>query len=126
MSNVEIVKTKFIAGIWHGVVSGSGGSQTDEPLIEVIHDGKPIDCFSLVRSEVDAQQWDLEIKVPVECIGDGVQTLAITDARSGATLQNIVIFGGEDIDEDHRASLALLRGEVEMLKSAFRRHCNGA
>ena len=41
----------------------------------------------------------------------------------GTVLDRITLMAGAALDEDIRAEIALLRDELELLKSAFRRHC---
>ena len=61
--------------------------------------------------------------MPVEAVGDGVQTFLILDMRRDTVLTSFSLLGGEALSEDMRAEMALLRAELDMLKRAFRRHC---
>jgi hypothetical protein len=63
------------------------------------------------------------VPLPASVIADGVQTVLITDAESGARLASIPILSGSALEEDLRAEVGLLRSELDMLKRAFRRHC---
>jgi hypothetical protein len=118
MSDLSLTKTKIQSGVWQGVVTG-GESQ---PKISVTHLGQPIDGVSLAEGR-DESTWLLQIPIPADAIADGVQTLLITDAETDDLLDRITLIAGEELDEDLRAEVDLLRAELDMLKRAFRRHC---
>jgi hypothetical protein len=118
MSDLSLTKTKIQSGVWQGVVTG-GESQ---PKISVMHLGQPIEGVSLSQGR-DESTWLLQIPIPADAIADGVQTLLITDAETDDLLDRITLIAGEELDEDLRAEVDLLRAELDMLKRAFRRHC---
>ena len=67
--------------------------------------------------------WLVQVPVPPEAIGDGVQTFLIGDVRGDSVLSSFTLIAGEALGEDIRAEVELLRAELDMLKRAFRRHC---
>ena len=68
-----------------------------------------------------ADGLELAVRVPAEILGDGVTTVLVTDAASGARLGSFAILAGEAVEGDLRAELDLMRAELDMLKKAFRR-----
>lgn len=107
--------SRFRAGAWEGVWAG------EEPRdLTVWHLDRSLAGMSVCRDE-DRGRWHLRQPVPAELIDDGVQTFVL---RSGAEmLGSFTIIAGAPLDCDLRAEISLLRAELDLLKSAFRRHC---
>ena len=118
MSDLSLTKTKMQSGIWQGVLTGGASA----PKISVTHLGQPVEGISLSEGR-DESTWLLQIPIPADAISDGVQTLLITDTETGDLLDSITLIAGEELDDDLRAEVDLLRAELDMLKRAFRRHC---
>ena len=68
-------------------------------------------------------RWLVQVPVPLEAVGDGVQTFLIVDATIDEVLESFTLISGEALGDDIRAEVELLRAELDMLKRAFRRHC---
>ncbi len=119
MSEYTLTKTRFREGVWHGLLSGPAGSQ---PEITVMLDDRPVRGVTLADMGTPGH-WALEVPVPIEAVGDGVQTFLISEAAGGTLLESFTLIAGEAMGEDIRAEMALLRAELDMLKRAFRRHC---
>jgi len=119
MADLEVTKTRFLAGIWEGVVRGGPGG---EPVIAVSHLGKPV-AFELSARAAAAGEWVLRIPVPAGLLADGVQVFLISEKDGGDKLADFTILTGEPLEDDIRAETELLRAELDMLKRAFRRHC---
>jgi len=51
------------------------------------------------------------------------ENFIISDGKTGMTLNSFALLFGEVLAEDIRAEMGLLREELDLLKSAFRRHC---
>jgi len=116
---LKLIKTRMIAGVWEGVLEGAD----DVPAqIGASHLGEPLDGVTVERDPQDAH-WVVHVPVPAHLLSDGVQTFVIFDVETQETLNSFTIFAGEALAEDIRAEMALLREELDMLKSAFRRHC---
>ncbi|MEE9426752.1 MAG: hypothetical protein V3V25_01270 [Paracoccaceae bacterium] len=120
MSELEATKTRFFAGSWEGVITGTENGNT--PAIEVSHLGKAVE-FSIINQENNPEIWVLKIPVPPELLSDGVQVFLINNKDNGKKLTSFTIVTGEPLDDDIRAESELLRAELDMLKRAFRRHC---
>lgn len=117
MSDLTLTKTRLLAGVWEGVLTGHTGD--DAPDLRLSHQTNPVD--GLVVEHVDGS-WYVKAPIPTELIADGVQVFVISDA-SGETLADFTLISGEALAEDIRGEMALLREELDMLKRAFRRHC---
>ncbi len=119
MSDLVVTKTKMQSGVWEGVVSGSG---EQAPAVAVTHLEKPVPDVALTAIG-ESGEWLLRVPVPADAIADGVQTLLISDAGTGALLERVTLITGEALSDDLRAEVDLLRAELDLLKRAFRRHC---
>ena len=121
MSAYSLTKTRFREGLWEGLLVAETGA-TAPPEIGVTLNDRPVRGVTVIKAAEEGR-WAVEIPVPVEAVGDGVQTFLITDTAAGVTLDSFTMIAGEPMGEDIRAELALLRAELDMLKRAFRRHC---
>ena len=121
MSDFTVTRKRIHAGIWEGVVAGSG-SNDDPADIEVTHLEQPIHSTSLTKDTTPGQ-WQLRIAIPPELLSDGVQVFLINDKKTGEKLDSFTIVTGEALEDDIRSEVELLRAELDMLKRAFRRHC---
>jgi hypothetical protein len=119
MSDLTLTKTRFLDGVWEGLVLQTGGSDL-MPSIAVTHQDRSVEGIELTASDVG---WVLRIPIPSQAIADGVQTLLIVDTASDQCLDSIIFVAGDPLAEDIRAEIDLLRAELDMLTRAFRRHC---
>lgn len=122
MSDFEVSKTRFAAGIWEAIVQNTAGSDA-EPEIGVSHLGQPLDDVALTADDSQTGRWFLQVHVPIETLGDGVQVYLVNDRETGDKLASFTIVSGEPLEDDIRAEVELLRAELDMMKRAFRRHC---
>lgn len=104
-------------GIWQGVLRAEGAM----PAIEAIHDGHALPGLTVAAAGPGL--WSLRLPVPSSLLSDGVQTVVLRDATTGAAAGHFTIIAGVAMEDDIRAELDLLRAELDMLKRAFRRHC---
>lgn len=116
MTAWTLTKTRLAGGIWEGELTGAGAA---EPAISVTHMGIPLSGVELTQ-DTARNIWQVRVPVPVELIGDGVQTFLMSDP-DGVTLASFALLSGEALAEDIRAEVDLLRAELEMFKRAFRR-----
>jgi hypothetical protein len=115
MAEVELTELEMRAGVWQGRLTGAETA----PDVEVTHLGVALDGVEL-RADA-AGGFVLNVPVPAETLGDGVQTYLITDRKTGVRLGSFSIVAGRPLEADLRAELDLMRAELDMLKSAFRR-----
>ena len=117
MTKFHFVTTEMRAGTWHGTLTGAGADFE----VQVLHDGTLLEN---VTCHYDAQHDLSHIKVPIarSLINEGLQTFIVSD-KNGHKLAHFTLLAGDALADDLRAEIALLRAELDMLKSAFRTHC---
>ena len=124
MTDYDLVKTRFAAGVWEGVVTArTSGAPAPDIVVSVLD--RTLEGVQLVPSD-EPGAWSLRIPVPADAIGEGVQTFLIRETSGDEVLARFSIAAGEILDDDIAAELSLLRAELDMLKRAFRRHCREA
>ncbi|MHA6324711.1 hypothetical protein [Roseivivax sp. CAU 1753] len=121
MTVYTLTKTRFKEGVWEGLLTAET-QDAPTPEVAVSLADMPVGGVKVSALGV-AGQWLLEIPVPIEAMGDGVQTILVTDANADVTLGAFTMIAGDALAEDIRAEIELLRAELDMLKRAFRRHC---
>lgn len=122
MADLTLTKTRLISGRWEGVLD-AGPDTVLAPQIAVSHLDTPVEGVTLNPDAATAGRWFVEITLPETVMTDGIQTVLVSDAATGETLEAITLLSGEPLDHDIRAEIDLLRAELDMLKKAFRRHC---
>ncbi|PWE33457.1 hypothetical protein DDZ14_04470 [Maritimibacter sp. 55A14] len=120
--SLTLTKTRIHAGIYEGVLADSSGGE-GKPQVMVLHQSLPLDGLVLTEHPDRARCWYLSVPIPAEVLGDGVQTFLVKEETTGDTLDVFSIVTGAPLEDDIRAEVELLRAELDMLKSAFRRHC---
>lgn len=118
MTMLTLTKTRLIAGVWEGELRGAGDTP---PALQVLHEGEIVAGLESQHNP-QANCWHIRVPVPAHLISDGIQTFIISDTQ-GHTLARFALLSGEALGEDIRAEVALLRAELDLLKSAFRNHC---
>ncbi|MCT4553172.1 MAG: hypothetical protein N4A53_00635 [Pelagimonas sp.] len=121
MSAFDLTKTRFREGVWEGLLTSSD-PDGPQPEITVSLADRPVRGVAITATSKPGR-WVLEIPVPAEAVGDGVQTFVIRDAIAESVLGSFTLIAGEALGDDIRAEMDLLRAELDMLKRAFRRHC---
>ncbi|MFD1342737.1 hypothetical protein [Litorisediminicola beolgyonensis] len=121
MDTYTLEKLRFASGVWEGLILAAD-AEARTPQVAVSLYDRPVDGASISETD-EAGRWLLRVPIPPEMIGDGVQTVLISEADSGVTLGSFSMISGEALGDDLRAEVALLREELDMLKRAFRRHC---
>lgn len=112
---VELLRSSIQSGVWRGEFSGF----SEKPSILVMHLGKVLADVNV--SKLDNDNWTVAAPIPSDTIADGVQTFLVQDS-SGTTLTTFSMIAGDVLDQDLRAEINLLREELDLLKTAFRRH----
>lgn len=119
MTDLSLVKTRIHAGIWEGVLSGE---VPGIPKIQVFHLDRQIRSVDVSPDPAPGTTWTVKIAIPPDLLSDGVQTFVI-QTESGDKLASFSVVTGEPLDDDLRAEIDLIRAELDILKRAFRRHC---
>ncbi|WP_137702546.1 hypothetical protein [Marimonas lutisalis] len=120
MSDLTLTKTRMKEGVWEGLLRRDGEDGAP-PQIVVTLDEQTIPGIEVIPDQQGG--WGLRVPVPLEAIGDGVQTFLIREKDTADKLGAFTLIAGEAIEDDIRAEMDLLRAELDMLKRAFRRHC---
>lgn len=115
-----LTKIRFAEGVWEGRLDGMAAGRA--PQITASHEGRVLEGVA-AEPLANGQGWHLRVPVPSDVVGDGLHTILLSDADTGARLGSIAIAAGDPLAEDMRAELDLLRAELDLLKRAFRRHC---
>lgn len=121
MTTYTLIKTRFKEGIWEGLVTADT-PDAPAPDINVTLLDRPVPDVTVMETTAPGR-YALQFPIPREAIGDGVQTLLISDQSSGDVLESFSIMAGEVLSDDFRSEVTLLRAELDLLKRAFRRHC---
>ncbi|WP_163847516.1 hypothetical protein [Pseudooceanicola aestuarii] len=116
----RLTKTRLFEGVWEGVLEGPQGDHA--PDLAVTLDGDPLAGVEITAADAPGE-WLVRVAVPVAAIRDGIQTVLITEAGSGAVLNSFAVLAGDSAAGSLQAEVDLLRSELDMLKRAFRRHC---
>ncbi len=111
-------KTRLRAGIWQGVLTLDKG---EAPEIDVMHLEAPLSGVTV--KPMQSSEYLVSVPIPLRALNDGVQTFIVQSSKGGETLASFSIIAGSALDDDLRAEIELLRGELDLLKRAFRRHC---
>lgn len=121
MSGYVLTKTRFKEGQWEGLLKARSETAPAPDIAVTLRDA-PVPGVVLTQTDRDGC-WIVQVPVPREAVGDGVQTFLILDANSDTVLESFTLIAGEVLGDDIRAEVELLRAELDMLKRAFRRHC---
>ena len=116
MSHPHFIHTAVNAGVWEGTLAGAG---TEAPVLKATHDGQALPDIALDHDAVNGV-WHVRIPLPSRLINEDLQVVVITDG-AGHRLGHFSVLAGDLLSEDLRAEIALLRAEVDMLKSALRK-----
>ena len=112
---VNLIRSSISGGLWRGEFEGFA----DAPAVVVLHLGTPLDDVSTLQLE--SGNWEVSVPIPSSVLTDGVLTFVVQD-QNDKTLATFTIIAGEPFAEDLRAEINLLREELDLIKSAFRRH----
>jgi hypothetical protein len=117
MAGLTLTRTRLLAGVWEGILTGARGT----PALEALHRDRPVEGLS-VSETGEPGRYAVRLPLPAEAIAEGVETVLIRDRATGETLDHVTIAAGPAAEADLRAEIALLRAEMDLLKAAFRRH----
>lgn len=121
MSQLEVIPFRLDHGVWEGRLSQPEDTQ-DAPGLEARYRGDIIADLS-VNPAYEPGAWDIKLTLPAAVLSDGVHSVVLIDRDSEQILYRIDIAAGQNISEELRSEVALLREELDMLKRSFRRHC---
>lgn len=113
--SLHLIQTSIRAGIWEGILSGSGAANA---RIEASHQGEVLEGLSLLPIEGSPHERAVRLEIPAHVLSQGVQTIIFS--HEGQRLAHVTLVTGVPLEDDLRAELDLLRAELELLKRAFR------
>jgi len=122
MSDFTLTRIGIRAGEYEGVLT-SRQKRASAPKLEIRLLDKSAGEVSILPDLKVKGRWSVRAAISATSIFEGVQTYLIRDVTSGETLDSFAISAGQPLEGDLRADIALLRAELEMLKHAFRQHC---
>ena len=116
----RLVAVAIQSGVWHGRVLGAPGGPA--PRLSAWHQDTELAGPDIVPARSGPPGvWEVRLAIPADLLSDGVQTVVIADAETGAALESFTLVAGDPLAGDLRAEIDLLRAEVDMLKRALRR-----
>lgn len=122
MSEFILTRTRIRAGLYQGLLT-TRAKVRQEPELELRFLNSIPGKITLTPDPKLKKTWTVSAEIPAASISEGVQTYILSDKESGKTLDSFAIIAGSPLQEDLRAEIALLRGELDILKQAFRSHC---
>lgn len=122
MTEATLTKTRFVSGVWEGVLEMTPENATPTDIV-VRHLGTEVPGLSISQDDINQGRYWVKLPIPVEAIGDGIQTFVFHARADDTVLNSFALVAGEPLADDLRAEIDLLRAELDMLKKAFRRHC---
>ena len=116
MTQPMLTQTRLHAGLWEAVLEHP--SQTP-PQLTATHDGQLLPDLRCAPGPRDGT-WRISLPIPAHVLTDGLQTVVLCQA-DGTCVGSLAILAGAPLGHDLRAEINLLRSELDLLKSAFRR-----
>lgn len=114
--HMTLTQTRIANGIWEGILTGAGSS----PVLEASHQGRKLEGLTATPVPGQAGSHAVQLVIPPAVLSEGVQTVLVQ--AEGKVLASFAVIAGVPLEEDLRAEIGLLRAELDVLKTAFRRH----
>ncbi len=121
MSEFTLTRQNIKAGKYIGILSTRARVKAPPKIAVRLLDAVLGDA-QVTADETRDRTWNVEAAIPASVLNEGVQTFVLHEQVSGDTLDSFAIVAGTPLQDDLRAEMALLRGELEMLKKSFRKH----
>lgn len=115
MSTLELTKLTITRGVWMGALVGVG-AKDQPPQLFVEQDDVQLDIVELERVD---NVWHLQFPIPLQMVHEGAN-VAFVKTGEGDVLASFTVIADDISESDLRSEVALLRGELDMLKKAFR------
>lgn len=119
---ITLTQSRIREGVWEGILTGHQGNTP--PLLRAHGPDRPLADPQVRQIADDEGSWAVRVDIPRECLNEGVQSFVIEDSENGAMLANFTIVAGPPVEDHIAAEVALLRKELDMVKSALRRLMN--
>ena len=121
MAKLHLQRDRITGGEYKGVLTATTTLKGLPVLALHLLDAQ-LDDPVITRVAGHKNTWSVTAHIPAKAINEGLQTFIIRDAQSGETLDSFAMITGAPLEDDLRADVAFLRAEIELLKTAFRRH----
>lgn len=124
MAGMSLTRMRLAEGVWEGLLDLRGDAP---PPLRIRHQDTLVgeaETTATTSGKQGITRWLVRFRLPVDRLSDGVQTFVIENAETGDALAHETLIAGNPLEDDLRAEVSLLRAELDMLKRAFRRHCN--
>lgn len=110
-------KTGFDGGIWQGRLTAT--TRGAEPALAVLLDGTRLADPEVTALPGQPGVWEVRWPLPAAALREGTSVFLITDSATDTVLARLPILAGEDLADDLRGEVALLRAELDQLRGAF-------
>lgn len=121
MTKYQVISKTLRAGLWTVRLGASDGAKRP-PAVSAQHLNVPLPGVEVLACE-GGHEWQIQVPIRTSMLTDGVHTIILIDSETGESLDHLDLICGDELNEDLRSEVALLRAELDMLKRAFRRHC---
>ena len=118
MSGLVLTRMRLAEGVWEGLLSAQ---VSVAPRLLLRHRDELVGEPETLAAEDG--RWLVRFRLPLDRLSDGVQTFVVSDLMDDRVLDSFTLICGDAVNHDIRAEVDLLRAELDLLKSAFRRHC---
>lgn len=119
MSTVALTRVCMKNGVWEGVLTWS---RQQPPELRLLHQNNQAGEIKVAKTD-QANRWFVSFRIPIDRLGDGVQTFIVEDATTGEPLTFESVVVGRHAEADLRAEIDVLKAELDLLKRSFRSHC---
>lgn len=116
----DVLSSSLANGVFQAILAPVGHGGDGPPELVATAQGAPVDGLDLTRTDAG---WSVTLTLPPTMLGDGVQTLVLTNTATGGTIGSCHVASGNVLGDDLLNEVSLLRAELELLKRAFRAHC---
>ncbi|ADO41650.1 hypothetical protein [Ketogulonicigenium vulgare] len=110
---MTLIETRIVEGIWEGLLTDT----VLEPRLVASHNGVDLPVAWTAQEGGD---YALRVEVPRAMVSAGQHVMIIRDQDTGIEISRFVMAVGEDALNPQQAEIAILRAELDLLKSAFR------
>ena len=106
-ANLTLTQSRIRSGVWEGILSGN---LKNAPLLRAFHFDRQIDDPEIAPVADQEGNWAVRLKIPPECLNEGVQTFVIEDRDSEARLAHFSIVAGPPVDDDLISEVSHVEG----------------
>ncbi|MCY4335345.1 MAG: hypothetical protein OXC60_11845 [Litoreibacter sp.] len=120
MSDLLLTRTRIQGGVYEGVLTGSDAP----PRLKASCSGTELGDVAVAPDAQVPGGYSVKLSLPLDVLTEGTQVVVLEDEASGERLDSFSVQMGVAPEDALRGEVELLRAELDMLKRAFRRHCD--